>query len=212
MNPEIPQWQANYRVFTESGYTFIGITSNAASADVNGIEFEGTALVGKDFAGDGSRFSINWSLGVLDAKFNTFIDNFGNDVADQRVFQNTPDITAHMGFNLGVPVASGMMDFIGLAALRSDASQFEVANRFLDQDGFVLVDASVVYTVDSGLFSIGVHGKNLFDKEYIVAGYNFVAGGNPPGTPFVSTLGREGTLTGFYGDPRRIYVTAQVNF
>lgn len=191
--------------------TFIGITSNAASADVNGIEFEGTALVGKDFAGDGSRFSVNWSLGVLDAKFNTFIDNFGNDVADNRVFQNTPDITAHMGFNLGVPVASGMVDFIGLASLRSDASQFEVANRFLDQDGFVLVDASMVYTVDSGLFSIGVHGKNLFDKEYIVAGYNFVAGG-VGGAPFISTLGREGTLTGFYGDPRRIFVTAQVNF
>ena len=191
--------------------SFIGITSNAASADVNGFEFEGNALVGKDFAGDGSRFSVNWSLGVLDAKFNTFIDNFGNDVAGQRVFQNTPDITAHMGFDLGVPMAGGMTDFIGLASLRSDASQFEVANRFLDQDGFVLVDASVVYTVDSGLFSIGVHGKNLFNKEYIVAGYNFVAGG-VGGAPFIPTLGREGTLTGFYGDPRRVFVTAQVNF
>ncbi len=191
--------------------SFIGITSNAADADVNGIEFEGTALVGKDFAGDGSRFSINWSLGVLDAKFNTFIDAFGNDVADQRVFQNTPDITAHMGFNMGLPVGSGMMDFIGLASLRSDASQFEVPNPFLDQDGFVLVDASVIYTADSGLYSIGLHGKNLFDKEYIVAGYNFVAGG-VGGAPFVPTLGREGTLTGFYGDPRRIFVTAQINF
>ncbi len=191
--------------------SFIGITSNAADADVNGIEFEGTALVGKDFAGEGSRFSINWSLGVLDAKFNTFIDAFGNDVADQRVFQNTPDITAHMGFNMGLPVGSGMMDFIGLASLRSDASQFEVPNPFLDQDGFVLVDASVIYTADSGLYSIGLHGKNLFDKEYIVAGYNFVAGG-VGGAPFVPTLGREGTLTGFYGDPRRIFVTAQINF
>ncbi|AOL95706.1 TonB-dependent receptor [Porphyrobacter sp. LM 6] len=192
--------------------SFIGITSNAADADVNGIEFEGNALVGKDFAGDGSRFSVNWSLGVLDAKFNTFINAFGVDVADQRVFQNTPDVTAHMGFNMGLPVADGMLDFIGTASLRSDASQFEVPNPFLDQDGFVLVDASMVYTVDSGLFSIGLHGKNLFNKEYIVAGYNFVAGGTPPGTPFVSTLGREGTLTGFYGDPRRIFVTAQVNF
>ena len=191
--------------------SFIGITSNAADADVNGLEFEGTALVGKDFAGEGSRFSINWSLGVLDAKFNTFIDAFGRDVADQRVFQNTPDITAHMGFNMGLPVASGMMDFIGLASLRSDASQFEVPNPFLDQDGFVLVDASVVYTADSGLYSIGLHGKNLFDKEYIVAGYNYVAGG-VGGAPFVPTLGREGTLTGFYGDPRRIFVTAQINF
>ncbi len=191
--------------------SFIGITSNAASADVNGIEFEGNALVGRDFAGDGSRFSINWSLGYLDAKFNTFIDAFGVDVADQRVFQNTSDVTAHMGFNLGLPVGSGMMDFIGLASLRSDASQFEVANPFLDQDGFVLVDASVVYTADSGLFSIGLHGKNLFDKEYIVAGYNFVASG-VGGAPFIPTLGQEGTLTGFFGDPRRIFVTAQVNF
>jgi iron complex outermembrane receptor protein len=191
--------------------TFIGITSNAADASVNGIEFEGNALVGKDFAGDGSRFSINWSLGVIDAQYNTFIDAFGRDVADQRVFQNTPDITAHMGFNFGVPVASGMVDLIGLASLRSDASQFEVPNPFLDQDGFVLVDASLVYTADSGLFSIGLHGKNLFDKEYIVAGYNFVAGG-VNGAPFVPTLGREGTLTGFYGDPRRIFVTAQFNF
>jgi hypothetical protein len=57
--------------------------------------------------------------------------------------------------------------------------------------------------------TIGLHGKNLFDKEYIVAGYNFVAGGFPPGTPIIPTLGREGTLTGFYGDPRRIFVTAK---
>ena len=191
--------------------SFIGITSNAADADVNGIEFEGNALVGKDFAGDGSRFSVNWSLGVLDAKFNTFIDAFGRDVADQRVFQNTPDVTAHMGFNMGLPVGGGMMDFIGLASLRSDASQFEVPNPFLDQDGFVLVDASIVYTTDDGRYSIGLHGKNLFDKEYIVAGYNFVAGG-VNGAPFVSTLGREGTLTGFYGDPRRVFVTGQINF
>ena len=191
--------------------SFIGITSNAASADVNGIEFEGRALVGEDFAGEGSRLSVNWSLGVLDAKFNTFIDNFGRDVADERVFQNTPEITAHMGFNMGLPVGGGIVDLIGLASLRSDASQFEVPNPFLDQDGFVLVDASIVYTADSGLWSLGVHGKNLFDKEYIVAGYNFVAGG-VGGAPFVPTLGREGTLTGFYGDPRRVFVTAQINF
>ncbi|XUU62000.1 TonB-dependent receptor [Erythrobacter sp. HA6-11] len=191
--------------------SFVGITSNAASADVNGIEFEGNALVGRDFAGDGSRFSINWSLGILDADFNTFIDAFGVDVADQRVFQNTPDVTGHMGFNLGIPVASGMVDFLGSVSLRSDASQFEVPNEFLDQDGFALVDASLVYTDDSDFFSIGIHGKNLFDKRYIVAGYNFVAGGTG-GAPFTSTLGLDGTLTGFYGDPRRVFVTGEIRF
>lgn len=192
--------------------SFIGITSNAASADVNGFEFEGNALVGKDFAGDGSRFNVNWSLGVLDAGFNTFIDAFGNDVADSRVFQNTPDITAHMGFVLGIPAANGMIDFLGSASLRSDASQFETPNPFLDQDGFVLVDASIVYTDDEDRFTIGVHGKNLFNQEYIVAGYNFVTGGTPPDVPFTPTLGLEGTLTGFYGDPRRVFVTGEIRF
>lgn len=191
--------------------SFIGITSNAASADVNGFEFEGNALVGEDFAGIGSRFNVNWSLGYLDASFNTFIDAFGNDVASQRVFQNTPEFTAHMGFVLGLPVADGIVDFLGSASLRSDASQFETPNAFLDQDGFVLLDASIVYTDDSDRFSIGIHGKNLLDKEYIVAGYNFVAGGTG-GAPFVPTLGLEGTLTGFYGDPRRFFVTGEVRF
>ncbi len=191
--------------------SFIGITSNAASADVNGAEFEGSAIVGRDFAGAGSRFSVNWSLGILDAEFNTFIDAVGQDVADERVFQNTPDITAHMGFALGLPVATGIVDFLGSVSLRSDASQFETPNRFLDQDGFSLVDASIVYTDDSDRFSIGVHGKNLFDKRYIVAGYNFVAG-DGLNTPLVPTLGLEGTLTGFYGDPRRVFITGEVKF
>ncbi|WP_108810860.1 TonB-dependent receptor domain-containing protein [Sphingorhabdus sp. Alg231-15] len=191
--------------------SFAGITSNAASADVNGFEFEGRALVGRDFAGPGSRFNVSWSLGYLDADFNTFIDNLGNDVADERVFQNTPDWTGSMSFNLGVPVASGMLDLISSISFRSDASQFESPNPFLDQDGFSLVDASLVYTDDSDLFSIGVHGKNLFDKRYKVAGYNFVAGGQN-GAPFVSTLGLEGTLTSFFGDPRRVFVTGEIRF
>jgi len=191
--------------------TFIGVTTNAADADINGIEFEGDLLVGKNFAGAGSRFGVNWAFGYLDAKFNEYIDNFGNDVADERVFQNTPEYTVKAGFDLGLPVASGIVDFLGAVSLRSDASQFEVPNRFLDQDGFALVDASIVYTADSDRFSIGVHGKNLLDKRYIVSGYNFTTG-DGINTPFAPTLGLEGTLTGFYGDPRRVFVQAEVRF
>jgi iron complex outermembrane receptor protein len=191
--------------------SFVGITSNAADADINGIEVEGNALLFDDFAGVGSRFSVNFSLGVLDAEFNEFIDAQGNDVADERVFQNTPDLTGHFGTNLSIPAADGVFDFIGLVSFRSDASQFEQPNPFLDQEGFALVDASIVYTDDEGRFSIGAHAKNIFDKEYIVAGYNFVSGG-VDGQPFVPTLGLEGTLTGFYGDPARYYLTAEINF
>ncbi len=61
----------------------------------------------------------------------------------------------------------------------------------------------MVYTDDSDRWSVGVHGKNLFDKRYIVSGYDFVT---------ATVLGLEGNLTGFYGDPRRIYVTGQIKF
>ncbi|MDG5749183.1 TonB-dependent receptor [Qipengyuania sp. XHP0207] len=182
--------------------TFVGVTSNAGDADVNGIEFEGSALVGRDFAGPGSRLNFNWAVGYLDAQYNTFIDTFGNDVADERVFQNTPDFTANASFDLGLPVASGIVDFIGTISMRGDSSQFELPGP-LDQDAYALVDASIVYTDDSDRWSIGIHGKNLFDKRYIVAGYDFVTG---------SVLGLEGNLTGFYGDPRRIFVTGEVTF
>ncbi|MBX7459589.1 TonB-dependent receptor [Qipengyuania huizhouensis] len=182
--------------------SFIGVTTNAASADINGIEFEGNALVGRDFAGPGSRLTFNWSLGYLDAGFNEYIDNFGNDVADQRVIQNTPEFTVHSGFDIGIPVGGGIIDFLGSITMRSDTSQFELPGP-LDQDGYELVDLGLVYTDDNDRFTIGVHAKNIFDERYIVSGYDFVTG---------TVLGLEGNLTAFYGDPRRVFVTGEVKF
>ncbi len=192
---------------------FIGITSNAGKATIKGMEFEGSAKVGRDFAGAGSRLDFGWSLGLLDAEFDQFIDAFGNDVADQRVFQNTPDVTASTRIDLGLPMSlygDGELVIGSQLSFRSDASQFETPNRFLDQDAFALVDASITWTADDDRLRIGVYGKNLFDERYIVAGYNFVTA--PIGGPVTPTLGREGTLTGFYGDPRRVFVSAQIGF
>ncbi len=182
--------------------SFIGVTTNAASADINGIEFEGNALVGRDFAGPGSRLTFNWSLGYLDAGFNEYVDSFGDDVADERVIQNTPEFTVHTGFDIGVPVAGGMLDFLGSITMRSDTSQFELPGP-LDQTAYELVDLGLVYTADSERFAIGVHAKNVFDQRYIVSGYDFVTG---------TVLGLEGNLTAFYGDPRRVFVTGEFRF
>ncbi|MHB9878049.1 TonB-dependent receptor [Pacificimonas sp. ICDLI1SI03] len=193
--------------------SFVGVTTNAGAATIKGIEFEGTARVGRDFAGYGSRFDFGWSLGLLDAEYDEFIDAFGNDVADERVFQNTPDYTASMRADLALPLSlygAGEIGFGGQISYRSDASQFEVPNRFLDQDGFALVDASVTWTAEDDMLRVGVYGKNLFDKRYVVSGYNFVNA--PIGGPVTPTLGLEGTLTGFYGDPRRVFVSAEVRF
>ena len=89
---------------------------------------------------------------------------------------------------------------------RSKTSQFETPNPYLDQPAFALWDVSLVWEDDEDRWQFGIHGKNLTDKEYIVAGYNFVA---PDLTP---TLGQEGTLTAFYGDPRTVTATVRYKF
>ena len=84
-------------------------------------------------------------------------------------------------------------------AYRDDHSQFEIPNTYLDQDAYTLWDLSVVWSDDSGHWQVGAHGKNLTDEEYKVAGYYF---------PY-PTLGLEGTVTAFYGNPRQFWLDVQ---
>ena len=182
--------------------TFAGITSNAGSADINGVEIEARALVGRDFAGIGSRFDAHFSVGYVDASYNEYFIA-GANVADVARIQNTPEFTVSAGIDLGLPVASGVLDLIVNGSLQSDSQQFEFPTPFIDQDGFALANTSIVYTPDSDRWSIGLHGKNLFDKRYVVAGYDF---------EYNTVLGIENNITGFYGDPRRVYVTGELRF
>jgi len=186
--------------------TFVGITSNAGDADINGFEWEGQAILAEDIGKQGSGLRFGWAIGYLDAEFNEFIDPFGNDVADERVFQNTPDWTATGILTYEVPLSlfenPGMLSFITALSYKGAHSQFETPNEFLDQDAYTLWDLSVVWSDDSGHWNAGIHGKNLTDKEYKVAGYFFPA----------PTLGLEGSVTAFYGNPRQVWATVQYNW
>lgn len=188
--------------------SFSGVTTNAGAATIRGVEFEGTATVAEDMANAGDLLNIGWSLGYLDAEYDEFIDAFGNDVSDQRVIQNTPDWTANGRISYDTPFAGGNLLLNTQLSYRGESSQFEVPNPFLDQEAFTLWDASVRWETADGRWGFSLTGKNLTDEEYIVAGYNFVTV-NPNGT-FTPTLGLEGTLTGFYGDPRT--VTAGIDY
>ncbi len=197
--------------------TFVGITTNAGGARFYGIEWEGTALLGEDLFGAGDSFQVAWGGGWIDAEYTEFLVSIGGvltDVSNLRVIQNTPEISGALTTNYTHPMAGGDLAFIMQAAYKSKTHIFEVPNAFLDQGGYGLVDASLVWTSDDGRFQIGVHGKNLFDREYRVAGYNFIAQ-NQDGSfiqPLTPTLGREGVLTAFYGPPRTVTGTIQVQF
>mgnify|MGYP000358958286 FL=1 len=187
--------------------TFCGITTNAGKARLQGIEAEANAILARDFAGAGSTFRFNGALGFIDAKYKKFIaGNPPADVSHLRTFQNTPKWTVSGSIAAGIPAMGGNIDASTGLTYRSLTHQFEVPIPALDQPGYVLWDASLVWTADSGNYSIGIHGKNLTDKHYITSGYNYQ---NAAGA---STLGDEGVLTAFYGNPRQVFVTGTVKF
>ncbi len=198
--------------------TFIGITTNAGKARIKGIEFEGNAILAKNLGADGGALAFNWSVGYLDAKYLHFIDSRGIDVANRRKIQNTPDWTASGTLGYSVPVGEGSVSISGTASYRGASQQFELRTPMLDQGAYTLFDASITWDINENL-SLGVHGRNLTNERYIVSGYNFLAQ-NPdtgdflrtPAGAYVPTLGTEGVLTAYYGNPRQIMATATVKF
>ena len=195
--------------------TFCGIVSNAGKATFKGFELEANAR----FAGG---FGLAGSLGYIDAQYDEYITNIANvptDVADFRVVQNTPELTGSLTASYDTAIGAGDLYLGATVSYRSKTSQFEIPNPYLDQGGYALLDASAVYTAPGGRWKIGIYGKNLLDKEYKTSGYTFVAtdpvtgeivdGAN--GFP-VPTLGPEGTLTAFYGNPRQVFATVSFTY
>ncbi len=202
--------------------TFCGITTNAAKADIKGVELETNAVLARGFAGPASKVYFAGTLGYIDAKYKRFIGPTGVDVANVRVFQNTPDWTMSGTLGAAMGVAGGDLTASTTLSYRSLTHQFETASPFLDQPGYSLLDANLVYTFGDGRYTIGLHGKNLTDKRYKTAGYQYIrtdiAGtpinlANQPITSgYIPTLGKEGIATAFYGNPRQVFVSFGLKF
>ena len=198
--------------------TFAGVTTNAAAAEIKGIELEAFATLARDFAGAGSAVNFSGTLGYIDAKYKKFVDAFGNDVANIRAIQNTPKWTLSGTLDGSIAAGPGLLSASTTVSYRSKTNQFEIPSPFLDQKGYALVDASLVWSDATDRYSVGLHAKNLFDKQYITSGYQFLQI-SPDGTPLRtsagalrSSLGREGVVTAFYGNPRQVYLTVGLKF
>lgn len=202
--------------------SFCGVTSNAGKATFKGLELEFNARLGESMATAGDRLNLMGAVGYIDAKFDKYIANIASvptDVAQFRDVQNTPSWTASATLAYMTPLGAGRLNLGTTVSYRSSTSQFEIPNLYIDQSSYALVDASLVYTSPDDRWSIGLHGKNLTDKEYKTSGYSFIAGNATTGVPTiggnglpVASLGREGTLTAFYGNPRQVFLTAGVKF
>ena len=203
--------------------TFCGVITNAGKAKIDGVEFEANARLAQNLATSGDRVNLSGSVGYINARYKEYITQIAGqgpvDVAEFRKVQNTPKWTSSATLAYNAPVGEGDVSFNTTLSYRSKTYQFEIPNPYIDQKGYTLLDASLVYTAPGGRWSLGVHGKNILDKEYKTSGYTFI-GADPvtgailrnPAGGLIPTLGREGTLTAFYGNPRQVFVTGTLEF
>jgi iron complex outermembrane receptor protein len=174
------------------------VVDNAGKGEIKGLEIEATAR-------PTDNFSVTAAFGYTEAKFKEFLTFIAGgtqpvDVADQRVFQNTPRFVASTSATWTMPLGGGRLSLTPALSLRDSYSQFEIPNSLLDQPAFVLVDASAAWESADSRFTVALHGRNLTDERYRIGGYNF------PGALFGDSV------IAFYGPPRTVTATVGYRF
>jgi len=77
-----------------------------------------------------------------------------------------------------------------------------------DQPAYGLLNAGLAFETSDARWRVSLDGKNLANKYYRVAGYDF---GDPPISPANSYIGGISQI-GFYGPPRTYAVTVQYHY
>jgi iron complex outermembrane receptor protein len=203
--------------------TFVGVTTNAGKASFKGLETEFVATLFRDRE-RGERLNFTGTLGYLDGQYDEFITNIAGtgpvDVAAFRRIQNTPKWTMSGTLDYSLRVGGGGTLNAGTTvSYRSKTFQFETPSPFLDQPGYALWDANLVWTSSNDRYSIGLHAKNILDEKYKTSGYQFLAVNPTTGVPLrngagnvISSLGTEGVVSAFYGNPRQVFLSFGLNF
>jgi iron complex outermembrane receptor protein len=191
---------------------FAGSLTNAGKGKIKGLELEAMAH-------PTDSLHISGMYSYIDAKYDQWMVASGTgliNIAGNSEFQNTPRHSANLSgtYDWAMPVMghSGTISLINSLSYKSKTYQAElqrptgnavidapvVQNQMLAQGGYSLWDASLVWTSADRKIQVGLHGRNLMDKRYQVAGYPFGGFFN--------------TVTTFYGDPRTIKATLNLKF
>lgn len=192
--------------------TFVSSVFNAGKSEYQGLEIEGRLFLTDEF-------TLMGNLGYIDAEI-TEILSAGMNIADQFVTQNTPELQGQLSLNYTTDLGEdrGSISATGSFSYRDEYFLFNVATPGfpagtsatfpdgappLDPESYSLFDLSLVWTSPSDKYQLALHGRNLTDEEYRVAGYNFAG---------PSQLGVDGAYSAFYGPPQTVTASISVDF
>lgn len=167
---------------------FIDFLGNAAEGTNRGAELSLEWLVS-------SQFSVDLSVAVLDAEFDDFINEFGEDLSGRDQAQ-APGHSYKLGLHYNIGRWQAHLNFLG-------QDEFFFSDRHsLKADSRNLINASLQYFGER--FTTTLWARNLNDDDYTIRGFGSF--GNDP---------RNGYQTEPYvvfGEPRVIGITTEVRF
>lgn len=203
-NSDYSDQQVTIQRTIDNGADFASTVLNAAESSIKGIELELDYVLT-------DALTASLGIGLLDAEFDSVVTTdptTGNliNVANAWSFANTPDSSVNFVLNYSATVFNNWsMTATGNVAYRGDTQIFEVPSQ-LDEDAYSIVNAGVTFTAPDDKLWFSLQAKNIGDKEYRLAGYNFATTAAGPG------LGGEDTVVGYYGDPRTISLSVGYRF
>lgn len=188
----------------DNGADFASTVLNAAESSIQGVELELDYVFTE-------ALTASLGVGLLDTEFDSVLTAdpaTGNliDVSNIWDFANTPDTSINLVLNYSDMVFSDwLMTITGNVAYRGETQIFETPSQ-LDEDSYSIVNAGITFTAPGDKLWFSLQAKNISDKEYRLAGYNFPTTAAGPG------LGGEDTVVGYYGDPRTLSVSVGYRF
>jgi iron complex outermembrane receptor protein len=189
--------QVTVQEAVDGGANFVSGVFNAGESEIRGFEVEATAQLTE-------RFSAMMNFGYIDADFKSVITQTAEgrqDLSDVWEFSNTPETTGQVRVNYDYSLGDrGRLTLWTALSHRADTRMFEAAESLIDERSYMLWDASAIWYSPSETWTVGLHGKNLADEQYRVAGYNF------------PSLGAEEIIVGYYGDPRTVGLNVRYRF
>lgn len=167
---------------------FVDLLDNAAEGTNRGLEFE----LEWNPAG---RFGLYANLAWLEAKFDDYINVFGEDLSG-REQAHAPNYMYSMGINYSLNNLSFQLSADG-------KDSFYFSDRHSTRStSYTLLNANLSYETDS--LTVILWGRNLTDKDYFVRGFGSF--GNDPRKAYIIESYFQ------YGEPRVVGISVEYHF
>ncbi len=180
------------------GTNFVPLVITDNEQEIQGAEMEANFQISEGL-------SMMLNIGWVDAEWTAFTDfdseGVAFDASNTVIVSNTPEFAGLLGFNYDLEMGdSGKVVFGFNVSYTDEIAPEIVADAPINADSYSLVGLSAIWYSADESWTAALHGKNLTNEEYLVAGYNFA-----------NFLG-EDSITGFYGDPRTVTLSLGYKF